>query len=114
MFRLAGNSALGKIRIRRAIGDRLWSGHVRYNRSRTNLRRSKPKLDDGAGIGHQLCLPAIVSLELLHGGLGSCIPVTARLSHITGVNESLLNLGSALVVDRNAGRMFCGCFDLFR
>jgi hypothetical protein len=58
---------------------------------------TEAKFDDGAGVGDQLCLPAIVSLQLLHRGFGLRIPVAAGgvVGEIAGFDQSRLDLRGA-------------------
>lgn len=61
---------------------------------------AEAQFDDGAGVGHQLSLPAVVGLELLHGGLGLGVPVAAGLTgEVAGLDEGGLDLSGAAVVD---------------
>ena len=64
------------------------------------LSGSEAKLDDGAGVGNQFGLPAIVGLELLHGGFGLGVPVAGGFAgEVAGFDQRGLNLGGAGVVD---------------
>ncbi len=57
---------------------------------------AEAELFEGARIGHQLGLPPLVGLELLHGGDGFGIPVAVGLAgEIVLANEGLLNLDDA-------------------
>lgn len=61
---------------------------------------AEAEFDDGAGVGHQLGLPAIVGLEFLHRGLGLGVPMTAGLpGKVAGFDEGCLNFSGAVVVD---------------
>ena len=64
------------------------------------LGRSKAEFDDGARVGDQFGLPAVVALEFLHGGFRSGVPMPRGLAgEVTGFDQRCLNLGSAGVVD---------------
>lgn len=105
--------ALGEIRVGVGFGRYgLRSGHVSHGGSGADLRWSEAKFDNGAGVGHQLGLPAVIGLELLHGGLGGGVPVAACLGHIAGVDKRLLNLGGTLIVDGALAGVFCNRFRL--
>ena len=70
---------------------------------------AEAQLDDGAGVGHQFGLPAVVGLELLHGCFGLRIPVAACLAgEIAGLNEGALNLGCTAVIDGALTGVFRG------
>ena len=71
------------------------------------LCRSEAKLDDGARVGNEFGLPAIIFLKLLHGGFSLRVPVTRRFAgKITGLDERSLNLRSAGVIDSALTRGF--------
>src|SRR5258708_2696363 len=64
------------------------------------LSRPKTELDDGARIGNEFRLPAVVTLEFLHGGFGSGVPMTRGFAcEITRFDQRRLNLGRTGVVD---------------
>ena len=59
--------------------------------------RSKTQLDEGAGVRGQLGLPAVVALQLLHGGFACGIPAASGLSgEVAGLDQRGLDLGGAL------------------
>ena len=62
---------------------------------------TEAKFDDGARVRNQFCLPAIISLQFLHGGFGLRIPVTASgiAREITGFDQSRLNLRCAGIIN---------------
>lgn len=63
--------------------------------------RSQAEFDDGARVGDELGLPAVVGLELLHGGLGAAVPVSGGVSgEIPGVDQGGLDLCGAGIVNR--------------
>jgi len=58
---------------------------------------AEAELDEGAGVGGQFGLPAVVSLILLHGRLGGGIPLPGgRRSEIVLADEGILNFAGAL------------------
>ena len=58
--------------------------------------RAEAELFEGAGVGHEPGLPALVGLELLHGCLGGRVPLAAGVAgHVMLADEGLLNLGDA-------------------
>ena len=63
------------------------------------------QLHEGAGVRHQLGLPALVGLKLLHGGHGGCVPIPGRFAgKIVLANQGLLNLRNPLRLECPAGR----------
>ena len=60
----------------------------------------KTELNDGARVGNEFCLPAVIALEFLHGGFGSSVPMTRGLAReVTGFDERRLDLGGTSIVD---------------
>jgi len=52
---------------------------------------------DGAGVGHELGLPAVIGLILLHGGFGGRVPMTVGIfAEIVLADEGGLDFGDAL------------------
>lgn len=56
---------------------------------------SEAEGDEGAGIGHEAHLPAVVALKFFHGGAGGVIPVAARALEVAGLHQRLLDLAGA-------------------
>lgn len=58
---------------------------------------AEAELDQGAGIGRELGLPAMIGLEFLHGGFSGRVPLTGGWTgQIVLANQGVLNLFGAL------------------
>ena len=72
---------------------------------------AETQLDDGAGVRDQLRLPAVVALKLLHRGFGLGVPVAGGFAaEIAGVDQRVLDLGGAGVIDGMLRRCLRGRF----
>jgi len=73
----------------------------------------KTELNDGARVGDEFCLPAVIALEFLHGGFGSSVPMTLGLAReVAGFDQRRLDLGGTSIVD-SALSCGLGCFRAF-
>ncbi len=67
--------------------------------------RAETQFDDRARIRNQLCLPSMIGLVLLHGGLGRSIPVARRFTlQVARAAECSLNLRRSSVIDASLSR----------
>ena len=74
---------------------------------------AESELDEGAGVGSDLGLPAVVALELLHGGDAFGVPGAGGFTcEVALLDEGGLDLGGAvgghafgLVVSRSSGSL---------
>ncbi len=107
-FRGGGVRRRGRRLRSRRIGN---GGHGAFRIQQMVLARAEPQLDEGAGVGHLLALPAVVGLVAPHGFFTGLVPrarwFTAQVVLADqGLLNSLGSLGINLLLAADARGLF--------